>query len=119
MKAGKYDFPGIEKLGAAGLRGALLATPALAFLAKGGIVSDFLLKLFVNWCANNGLVLLNIGAIIVEGEWDQDGFDNAMDQAVEKITQGGGVKKLTPEQIKAIDDEVIKAARKFIVIGKP
>lgn len=119
MKAGKYDFPGIEKLGAAGLRGVLLSSPYTAWITKGGIVSDFALRLFVNWCANNGLILLNIGAIYVEGEFDQAGFDQAIDEAFKKITQNAGVKNLTPEQIKAIDDEVIKAARKFIVIGKP
>lgn len=116
--SGKYDFPGIKKMGATALRVALSSFPATAWYFKvpgSQLVAEFI----VNWLANKGLLILNLGAIIIDSEIDQHALDKAMDDALRKITEQGGRDKLTPEQKKAIDDEVIKAARKFIVIGKP
>ncbi len=116
--SGKYDFPGIKKLGAQSLRLALNASPYTAWFFKvpGSIL---VCEFFINWLANKGLLILNIGAIIIDSEIDQHALDKAMDDALRQITEQGGRDKLTPEQRKAIDDEVIKAARKFVVIGKP
>ena len=116
--SGKYDFKGIKKFGAKGLLLALETVPVVGKLLKWGLRAplEILLEWCVNWLANKGLVVLNIAAIAVEGEWDQKQFDDAMERAFKQIEAGGG--KLTPEQIKAIDDEVIKAARRFIVITK-
>lgn len=116
--SGKYDFPGIKKMGATALRVALSSNPYTAWFFKvpgSQIVTEF----FVNWLANKGLLILNLGAIMISAEIDQHELDKAMDNALRQITDLGGRDKLTPEQRKAIDDEVIKAARKFIVIGKP
>lgn len=41
-----------------------------------------------------------------------------MDKALEEITLGGGEDRLSPQRIKEIDDAVIKAARKFVVVGR-
>lgn len=114
---GKYDFKGIKKLGAAGLRSAIFKTPWLAWTLKFGSLLDLALELLSNWLANKGLVLLNVGAIVVKGEWDQKTFDKALDKAFSEIELKGGRDKLTPEEIKAIDDDVIRKARPFIVIG--
>ena len=115
--SGKYDFKGIKKLGGAGLRAALLSTPYLAWLAKVPAVSNFISEFLANWLANKGLILLNVGAFYVNGELDQNALDSAIDEGLKKVEQSGG--KLTPEQIKAIDDAVIKAADKALPYGKP
>lgn len=115
--SGKYDFPGIKKLGIAGLRVALASSPYTAWFIKFGAFSDLIMGFAVNWLANKGLIVLNLGAIYVEGEIDQFVMDKAMDEALKEITNLGGLDKLTPEQKREIDDRVIKAARRFIVIG--
>lgn len=117
--SGKYNFKGIKKLNAAALRAAIGSSPATAWLLKFGSVGNLFLEFVGNWAANTGLVLFNTGAILVEGELDQKAFDKAMNEAIDEITIKGGRDKLTAAQKKAIDDEVIKAARKFIVIGRP
>jgi hypothetical protein len=112
---GKYDFPGIKKWGARGILLALQSVPYIGPALKISIIynmADAALKLAVNWFANNGLIVLNVGAITVEGEWDQKAFDKAMDDAWKKVELPG---PLTDAQKKAIDDEVIKAARRFII----
>ena len=114
---GKYDFKGIKKWGARGLSLALSSTGWGAWLVQTPVVRtlvDTFLEQIVNWLANNGLVVLNIGAISVEGDFDQKAFDSAMEEAFNKIVALDG--KMTPEQMKAIDDEVLKAARKFLRI---
>lgn len=115
--SGKYDFQGIKKLGAAGLRGAMATSPYTAWALKGGRLTDLILEFLTNWLANKGLLVLNLGAISVSGEVDQRNFDAAMDAAISEISRRGGRDALTPAQKKAIDDEVIRAARKFIRIG--
>lgn len=115
--SGKYDFRGIKKMGAAGLRLALSSSPWTAWFLRFGRLADLLLEFTTNWLANKGLLVLNLGAISVSGELDQKQFDAAMDEALAEISRRGGRDALTPEQRKAIDDAVIKAARKFIRIG--
>ncbi len=114
--SGKYNFNGIKKLNAVGLKAILASTPYFAWILKGGALTDAILEFIGNYIANYGLVLLNTGAIFVEGEFDQKSFDAHLDDAIKKVELSGG--KLTPEQIKAIDDQVILAARRFIVITK-
>lgn len=116
--SGKYDFQGLKKLGAAGLRLALAASPYTSWVLAGGPVTDFFLEWFSNWLANNGLMILDTGADIINGAIDQKEFDDAMDDAIKEITHAGGAASLTPEQKKEIDDKVIAAGRKFVVIGK-
>lgn len=113
----KYNFKGIQKLGAVGLRTALASSPWTAWTLKGGNLTNAIIEFLVNLAANKGLILLNVGAIYVEGEFDAKAMDRAMDKAFSEILNAGGADKLTPAQIKKIDDEVIKAARQFIVFG--
>lgn len=117
--SGKYNFPGIKKLGSAALRVALATSPYTKWLLKFGSFTDLILEFISNWLANKGLLMLNIGAVYFEGELDQKKFDTAMDTAIKDITNLGGREKLTAQQIKDIDEKVIKAARGFIVIGNP
>ena len=113
--SGKYNFKGIKKTGAAGLRLALASSPATAWILKGGFVTTFALEFFSNWLANNGLIVMNLGAYYIGGEFDQKAFDTAIDQGLKAVENSGG--KLTPEQIKEIDDAVIKAADKALPYG--
>lgn len=115
--SGKYNFKGIKKLGSASLKAALSTSPYTAWLLKFGSLLDLILEFVSNWLANKGLVLLNVGAIEVDGYFDQKSFDANMDKAYNEIRNLGGVEKMTPQQKKDIDDAVIKAARNFIVIG--
>ena len=116
--SGKYDFKGIKKYGAKGLFLALSSTSFGGFLAKWGLggALEIALEWLANWLANKGLLVLNIGAIVVEGEFDQKAFDREMDEALKKVEMAGG--KLTPEQMRAIDNEVIEAFRKFAVFTR-
>ena len=115
--SGKYDFRGIKRLGASALRGAFMSSPYTLWVTRLGSFSDLILEFIANWLANKGLIILNLGAIYVSGEIDQKQFDAHLDVALDQIKQRGGRDKLSPEQIKEIDDEVIKAARKFVLIG--
>lgn len=114
---GKYDFKGIQRLGAAGLSAVLSTTAWGAALLKFGLKVPIEIgaEWASNWLANKGLVILNIGAIYVNGEFDQSAFDNAMENGLSRVEAGG----LTEAQKKAIDDEVIKAFRRFAPVTRP
>ncbi len=114
---GKYDFPGIRKAGAAGLK-ALLASfswGASVIASPFMPLVDVVLEWFAELLANRGLVILNIGYIYADGMIDQARFDNAMDDALAKVKAPG----LSPEQKRAIDEEVKKAFRAIGRVAKP
>lgn len=115
---GKYNFPGIQKAGVAAIKAALattgwgvalLANPFFKFFEP---VEAAVVDWAINWLANKGLIVLNLGAIIVNGEVDQALFDKALDDGLKLVEQGRD--KITAKQGKAIDDDVIAAARRFI-----
>lgn len=117
--SGKYDFKGIKRLGGLGLSTLINSTAWGAVVLKLPVIGTLLtgsLELFVNWLANNGLMVMNIGAIAVEGEWDQKQFDEHMIAAFKTVELSNG--KLTPKEVKAIDDEVIKYFRQLGIIAK-
>jgi hypothetical protein len=113
----KYNFPGLKKNGARALEMLLASFSWGASLLKipilGSLVHSFL-ELFVNFLANKGLVFLNITDIVIEGKWDQERFDDAMEKALASVELSH--EKLTDEQRKRIDDTVIAAFRKFAPI---
>jgi len=111
--SGKYDFKGIKKVGSAGIRAALATSPYTSWLLRFGFLLDLGLEFATNWLANNGLGILNIGAYFVNGKLDTNALSNAIEAGIIKA-QG----PLTPEQIKEIDDAVIKAADKALAYGK-
>lgn len=110
---GKYDFPGIKKLGVSGLRIALASSPYTAWVLKGGKLTDAILGAGITWLANKGLVILNTGAFYVNGELDQKALDKAIDNGIKRVQAGG----LTPQQMKEIDDAVIEAADRALPYG--
>lgn len=110
---GKYDFKGISKLNALGLKAMLATSPYTAWLLKGGTALDYALELFGNFFANRGLVVMNLGAIYVNGEFDQGAFDRAMDSGWSQIEQKGRP-NISPKEGKAIDDAVRNAAENYI-----
>lgn len=118
---GKYDFPGIKKAGVAAIKAALASSAwGLALLANPFFrafqpLENVLVEMAINWLANQGLIVLNLGAIYVNGEIDQSLFDKALDDGLRKVELGRD--KLTPAEGKKIDDEVIRAARRFIDFG--
>lgn len=115
--SGKYDFVGIKKHGANGLRLALASSPVTAWILKFGPLTDLVLEFAANWLANNGLIVLNVGAIYINGEINQGVLDSAIDAGLRAVEKSGG--RLTPEQIKEIDDAVIRAANRALPYSKP
>lgn len=109
---GKYDFPGIKKAGVKGITLLLAGTSWGAALVAGPFkfVYDFLLELLINFLANKGLMVIDIGVFYVGGKFDQGSFDKAMNEGLERVKSG---KVLTPAQIKEIDQNVIDAFREF------
>lgn len=114
--ATKYSFDGIGGASALIVIAALAANPSTSFLATGfigKIVTWLLTKLF-SMMASVGLVILNVGAEKVEGLVSKAEFDGSF-EAAEKLLNAArdAHQQLTPAQIKAIDDPVIKSFRKF------
>lgn len=89
----------------------LLANSVFKFFSP---VEDWIIGWITDWLANKGLIVLNLGAIYVKGEFDQAAFDKAIEDGLAKV---GGPTQLTPEEGKAVDDAVINAADKFIDFG--
>lgn len=104
---GKYDFDGIKSKGADGLKLLLASSPVTAWIPKIPMI-DTIIEPLINWAANNGLVLLNLGAIFVNGKIDQNKLDSALDAGIKEVELPGNT--ITPERAKEIDDAVIKAA---------
>ena len=105
--SGKYNFKGIKQHGAGGLKLALASNPSLAWINKMPLAGT-LLEFFVNWMANNGLMVMNLGAIIVDGVIDQKLLDRSIEEGLKKVENPNIT--LTEQQMKDIDDAVIKAA---------
>lgn len=118
---GKYDFLGIKKAGLAALKVALASTSWGASLVANGFFKfatpliDVMLEAGVNFLANNGLILLNLGAILVDGKVDQARLDSAIEKGLARVLKGR--ETITEAEGKAIDDEVIDAADQFIDFG--
>lgn len=112
---GKYDFPGIRKAGATAVKALIVATGwgAWIFASPFRFVADFILEWCMEWLANRGLLILNLGAIWVDGKIDQNAFDNAMETAIQKAQIPG----LSIEEKRAIDEKVKEAFREFARIG--
>lgn len=109
---GKYDFPGFQKLGRSGASALFNSTPWLAWIPSG--LRNALVNVVAEILANKGLVILNGAAYVVGGKIDSDKLASALNDGIAAVDRGG----LTPEQGKAIDDAVIKAADKAIPYGR-
>jgi hypothetical protein len=110
--SGRYDFKGIQKAGRLAIKAALASTVWGAKIIGSPFVRiiDWLIDFSINWLANKGLIILNIGAFYVEGEFDQAAFDKALDEGLSQVKKNPNI---SPELGKAIDDKVKDAARRF------
>lgn len=106
---GRYDFKGIQKAVTTGVNLILAGTSWGAWLLASPfkIVIVALENLAVNFLVNRGLIVLNIGAIMVDGSIDQTKLDSALTAAISKVQQGRD--KLTAAQGVAIDQEIADA----------
>lgn len=106
---GRYDFKGIQKAMGRLIDGLLIGTKWGAWLLASPFkpVIDKLRDMLVNYLANRGLIILNIGANIVDGVLDQKALDRALDEGIRKVMQGRD--KITPAEGRAIDDKVREA----------
>jgi hypothetical protein len=106
---GRYDFKNIQRAVGRLIDGVLAGTSWGAWLLASPFrpLIDIAKNLAINWLVNHGLIILNVGANIIDGKIDQDVLDQALTDALQKLQIGRD--KITPEQGKAIDDEVIQA----------
>jgi hypothetical protein len=109
---GKYNFRGIQRAARVAIEAAIAATTWgtswwFKLLAP---AEDIVIDDLVNLLANEGLIIINIGASIVNGEIEQSAFDKAMSDGLASVSYGGN---LTETQKKAIDEKVIQAFRNF------
>lgn len=103
---GRYDFSGIQKAVGIAIDALLSATSWGVWLVASPFapVVTIIRNMIVNWLANQGLIILNLGAIQTDGVIDQTKLDSALDDAFNKLKVGRD--KITPAQGEAIDDEV-------------
>lgn len=117
----KYKFEGLGGAQATIIMALLAANPSTLFLTQGilGRIVHFVLKKLGMYLANYGLIFINVGAAAVETMVDAGNYDDAWsdaEKAVKLIRDQG--RKLTDEEIKAIDAPVIDAFRKFANFGR-
>lgn len=91
-----------------------LASSPLSFMTTGffGKITFFFLEKLMNFLANNGLILLNIGVDHLQTAIEKDNFDEAIEEALKVVRNTKG--KITKERAHEIDQPVIDAFRKFI-----
>lgn len=114
--AAKHELTGIGSASATLTFVALAGSP-LAFLTQGflGKITHYILTQIYSRLASQGLVVLNIGVARVQTMAERKDFDGTFDDAFDLINKSGG--RLSPDDIKAIDDRVISALRKFTDFG--
>ncbi len=110
---GRYDFKGIQKAVRRTFE-VLLASSSwgvwlLASPFKPAI--DALENLCINWLVNRGLIIIDIGLVMVDGAINQSKLDNALDNAFEKLKVGRD--KITPAEGAKIDAETTEAFDQF------
>lgn len=113
--SGKYDFPGIQKVGKLAVKAILASTTWGAWIINSPFkpVFEFMLGWTINWLANKGLVIINLTAIYIDGELDQRAFDQAFDEALEKLKMPG----LSDQEKASIDEKIKQAFRNFAHIS--
>lgn len=111
LGTGKYNFPGIRNAGVKAINALLSATQWGAAIVASPFrpLYELVIKWIAEWAANKGLIFINLAAIVVNGEIDQNRLDSAMDIALEKIKIPG----LSDKEKEVIDEPVRNAFRKF------
>lgn len=112
---GRYDFKGIQRAVTTGINALLITTSWGAWLLASpfNLVIQALENAAVNWLANRGLIVLNVGAIIIDGAIDQSALDSAIGTALQQLQTGN----VTPSEGKAIDDSIRQAFDKAADVG--
>lgn len=110
---GRYDFPGIQKAVRRSIELLAASTTFGAWLIASPFkpVIDAIENLIINWLVNRGLIIIDIGAVMVEGKVNQSKLDAALDAAFEKMKVGRD--KITPEEGAKIDAETTQAFDQF------
>lgn len=115
----KYNFKGIKRLGSDAMLNVFagwLSSIGLGWFVTNKLsylVLSFFVQRFVNNLANSGLIILNVGydsLFKVPGQ--ERAFLEAFAAAQKEIASKD---KLTPEDVKRIDDAVIDKFRKYAV----
>lgn len=106
---GRYDFKGIQKAASIGLNALLAATGWGAWLLASPLrpLLNLVEEWSINFLANRGLIVLNIGEIWIDGKLDQMALDRALEDGLRRVEQGRST--ITPAEGQAIDDKVREA----------
>lgn len=117
--SGRYDFKGIQKAIGTLVDGFLASTSWGAWILASAFkpVITAAENLLINYLTNRGLVILNLGDILVNGSVDQTKLDSAIDDALKKLQIGHD--KITPAEGAEIDAEVVKAFDESADLGAP
>lgn len=110
---GRYDFKGIQKAARLIINGVISGTGWGAALLAGPFKPLVIMfeNAMTNWLTNRGLIIINIGAVLVNGVVNQVKLDNALDSAFEKLKVGRD--KITPQAGAKIDEETDAAFDQF------
>lgn len=110
---GRYDFQGIQKAARFAIDAALATTGWGAAIIASPFkpVFDYIEGLAVNWLTNRGLIVIDVGAVLIDGKINQTKLDNALDSAFEKMKVGRD--KITPAEGAKIDAETDAAFDQF------
>lgn len=114
---GRYDFKGIQKAVGKAIDLLLASTTWGAWILASPFkpVITAAENLLTNFLANRGLILLNIGEIMVEGVVDQTKLDDALDAGIKRVQQGRD--KITPAEGAKIDQDVVDAFDRDVDLG--
>ncbi len=106
---GRYNFPGLQKAMGVAIDAILIGTTWGAWIVTSPfkIVINPIRDLIVNFLVNRGLIILNVGANIIDGSVDQKSLDLALQAGIQRVMQGRD--KITPKEGQAIDDDIRKA----------
>lgn len=110
---GRYDFPGIQKAVRKTFEVLIAGTSWGAWIIASPFkpALDAIENLLINYLVNRGLIIINVGAVMVDGKINQSRLDNALDAAFEKMKIGRD--KITPEQGAQIDADTDAAFDDF------
>lgn len=112
MKTGKFDLPGIRDKGAQAIKAALLKT-GFGVAVYGGPFAklfNFAVEQIIEYLANRGIVILNLGVIKIDEKVDPALLMKALEEGLLKAEKPG----LTEAEGKALDEQVKKAFRRAV-----
>lgn len=110
--SGKYSLQGIREKGAAGFKAVLIKTGWGASLLAGPFskTTDLVLQFAVEYLANKGIVVLNLGVI----KWDEIKDPAALLRSIEAGLIAAEKPGLTEAEGKAFDEQVKKDFRRAV-----